>query len=133
MFDPTQMLLLIVVLITMVLSGIHIAISLLTTAFLGLYLMQGDMHVASTFISNSAYEVIRDYVFAVIPLFMLMGEFLAKCGAAERSVCRRATGRPSGCRDDWPSPPCSPTPSSPSSPASASRRPPPSRASSGRR
>jgi tripartite ATP-independent transporter DctM subunit len=25
---------------------------------------------------------VRDYVFAVIPLFMLMGEFLAKCGAA---------------------------------------------------
>ncbi len=32
--------------------------------------------------SNTAYEALRDYVFAVIPLFMLMGEFLAKCGAA---------------------------------------------------
>lgn len=93
MFDPSQMILLIVVLMAMVLSGIHIAISLLTMAFLGLYLMQGDMTVASTFISNSAYEVIRDYVFAVIPLFMLMGEFLAKCGAASDlfAVVQRAT------------------------------------------
>ena len=35
-----------------------------------------------TFIANTAYEALRDYVFAVIPLFMLMGDFLAKCGAA---------------------------------------------------
>jgi len=93
MFDPSQMLLLIVVLMTMVISGIHIAISLLFTAFLGLYLMQGDINVAATFISNSAYEVIRDYVFAVIPLFMLMGEFLSKCGAASDlfAVVQRAT------------------------------------------
>ena len=27
-------------------------------------------------------QALRDYVFAVIPLFMLMGDFLAKCGAA---------------------------------------------------
>ena len=93
MVDPTQMILLIIVLLAMVLSGIHIAISLLSTAFLGLYVMQGDMFVAATFISNSAYEVIRDYVFAVIPLFMLMGEFLAKCGAASDlfAMVQRAT------------------------------------------
>jgi tripartite ATP-independent transporter DctM subunit len=35
-----------------------------------------------SFVSNTSYEALRDYVFAVIPLFMLMGEFLAKCGAA---------------------------------------------------
>ncbi len=35
-----------------------------------------------TFVGSTAYEAVRDYVFAVIPLFMLMGEFLAKCGAA---------------------------------------------------
>jgi tripartite ATP-independent transporter DctM subunit len=93
MFDPSQMLLLIGVLMVLVLSGIHLAIALLSTATLGLYLMQGDLGVASTFISNSAYEVIRDYVFAVIPLFILMGEFLAKCGAAGDlfTVVNRAT------------------------------------------
>ena len=49
---------------------------------LGLYLMTGDIDVVRTFMANTAYEALRDYVFAVIPLFMLMGEFLAKCGAA---------------------------------------------------
>ena len=93
MFDPSQMILLIAVLMALVLSGIHLAVSLLTTAAFGLYLMQGELGVVGTFISNSAYEVIRDYVFAVIPLFILMGEFLAKCGAASDlfAVVNRAT------------------------------------------
>ncbi len=93
MFEPGQMIMLIAVLLAIVLSGVHVAVALGVTAFLGLYMMNGDIHVASTFISNSAYEVIRDYVFAVLPLFMLMGEFLAKCGAATDlfSVVNRVT------------------------------------------
>jgi tripartite ATP-independent transporter DctM subunit len=49
---------------------------------LGIWLMTGDFQVVANFIGSTAYEAVRDYVFAVIPLFMLMGEFLAKCGAA---------------------------------------------------
>ncbi len=82
MFDVSQMLILIGVLLALVFSGIHIAIALGITSALGIYLMQGDIEVVRTFIANTAYEALRDYVFAVIPLFMLMGEFLAKCGAA---------------------------------------------------
>src|SRR5690606_11853960 len=48
----------------------------------GVYLLTGDIEVVRTFVANTAYEALRDYVFAVIPLFMLMGDFLAKCGAA---------------------------------------------------
>ena len=76
MFEPGQMIMLIAVLLAIVLSGVHVAVALGVTAFLGLYMMNGDIHIAATFISNSAYEVIRDYVFAVLPLFMLMGEFI---------------------------------------------------------
>ena len=32
-------------------------------------------------LASTAYEALRDYVFAVIPLFMLMGEFIARSGA----------------------------------------------------
>src|SRR5690606_11304413 len=41
-----------------------------------------DIEVLTNFLANTAYEAIRDYIFAVIPLFILMGEFLARCGAA---------------------------------------------------
>jgi len=76
------MLLMVTVLLALVFSGVHIAVALGGTAMLGIYLMTGDFQVVATFVGSTAYEAVRDYVFAVIPLFMLMGEFLAKCGAA---------------------------------------------------
>jgi tripartite ATP-independent transporter DctM subunit len=81
-FGTLEMLLLVAVLIAIVFAGVHIAVALGITAVLGIYLMHGDMEVVRSFIGSTAYEALRDYVFAVIPLFMLMGEFLAKCGAA---------------------------------------------------
>jgi tripartite ATP-independent transporter DctM subunit len=82
MFGTTEMLILVAVLLALVFSGVHIAIALGSAAMLGIYLMTSDLQLVATFVGGTAYEAIRDYVFAVIPLFMLMGEFLAKCGAA---------------------------------------------------
>jgi len=70
------------VLLGLVFSGVHIAVALGCAAMLGIYLMTGDFQVVASFVGSTAYEAVRDYIFAVIPLFMLMGEFLAKCGAA---------------------------------------------------
>jgi tripartite ATP-independent transporter DctM subunit len=82
MFSAFEMSLLVGALLVIVFSGVHIAVALGFTAAFGIYLMQGDLEVTRTFIAQTAYEALRDYVFAVIPLFLLMGEFLAKCGAA---------------------------------------------------
>jgi len=82
MFGAGEMVLLVAVLLALVFSGVHIAVALGAAAMLGIYLMTGDFQVVASFIGSTAYEAVRDYVFAVIPLFMLMGEFLAKCGAA---------------------------------------------------
>ena len=82
MFGAGEMLLLVAVLLGLVFSGVHIAVALGCAAMLGIYLMTGDFQVVANFVGSTAYEAVRDYVFAVIPLFMLMGEFLAKCGAA---------------------------------------------------
>ncbi len=99
MFDPQQMLIMVSVLLVLVFSGVHIAVSLGVTSMLGIYLMTEQMDTVISFASNTAYEALRDYVFAVIPLFMLMGEFLAKCGAASdlftliNRLTRRLPGR----------------------------------------
>lgn len=77
-----DMIAVVIVLLALVFAGVHIAISLGITAALGIYLMTGEIAVVRTFVASTAYEALRDYVFAVIPLFMLMGDFLAKCGAA---------------------------------------------------
>jgi tripartite ATP-independent transporter DctM subunit len=82
MFDPIQMFTLVSVLLVLVFSGVHIAISLGLTSMLGIYLMTGQIDTVLSFSSNTAYEALRDYIFAVIPLFMLMGEFLARSGSA---------------------------------------------------
>lgn len=82
MFGTTEMLILVAVLLTLVFTGVHIAASLGAAAMLGIYLMTKDFGVVANFLGSTAYEAVRDYVFAVIPLFMLMGEFLSKCGAA---------------------------------------------------
>jgi C4-dicarboxylate transporter, DctM subunit len=83
MFDAGQMALVIGLLLGLVFLGTHIAVALGITASVGiLIMMQGNVDVVFTFVSNTAYVAIRGYVFAVIPLFMLMGEFLARSGVA---------------------------------------------------
>ena len=99
MFGLGDMWILIGVLLAVVFFGVHVAVALGTTAVLGIYLMTRDFHAVYTFIGSTAYEALRDYVFAVIPLFMLMGEFLGKCGAASdlyaliNRITRRIPGR----------------------------------------
>ena len=82
MLGNFDMIAIVVILLAVVFAGVHIAIALGITAAFGVYLMTGDIEVVRTFVAGTAYEALRDYVFAVIPLFMLMGDFLAKCGAA---------------------------------------------------
>ena len=82
MFGTGEMFGLLAIMLVMVFAGVHVAVALGFGAVVGIYLMQGDITVVRTFIAGTAYEALRDYVFAVIPLFMLMGDFLAKCGAA---------------------------------------------------
>jgi tripartite ATP-independent transporter DctM subunit len=82
MLGHLDMIVIVIVLLALVFAGVHIAISLGITAALGIFLMTSDIEVVRNFVASTAYEALRDYVFAVIPLFMLMGDFLAKCGAA---------------------------------------------------
>jgi C4-dicarboxylate transporter, DctM subunit len=99
MYETTDMLILVGTLLALVFGGIHIAVALGLTSMLGLYLLTKDPQAMLTFASNTAYEALRDYIFAVIPLFLLMGEFLAKCGAASdlfaliNRAMRRIPGR----------------------------------------
>jgi tripartite ATP-independent transporter DctM subunit len=91
MFGLGDMWILAGVVLVLVVVGVHVAVALGVTAVLGIYLMTHDFRILSSFIGNTAYEALRDYVFAVLPLFMLMGEFLRKCGAAADlyALCNR--------------------------------------------
>jgi tripartite ATP-independent transporter DctM subunit len=80
-FDVNVALVLIVSLLVLVSLGVHIAIALGATSALGIYLVTGNFMVVQKMLANTAYEALRAYEFAVIPLFMLMGEFISKSGA----------------------------------------------------
>lgn len=69
-------------LMVLVLAGVHIGIALGVTSVLGVWLMMGSLHVALSLLGSTAYDAIRHDVFAVIPLFVLMGDFVARSGAA---------------------------------------------------
>ena len=84
MFEINTAVILVVCLIGLVAFGVHIAIALGMTSALGIFLVTGAdayaFHSVQTMLAATAYEAIRAYVFAVIPLFMLMGEFIGRSG-----------------------------------------------------
>jgi len=81
-FEANIAIVLIVSLLVMVALGVHIAIALGMTSALGVYLVTGgNFDVVLNMLASTAYESLRSYEFAVIPLFMLMGEFIGKSGA----------------------------------------------------
>jgi tripartite ATP-independent transporter DctM subunit len=83
-FEIDTAILLVVSLVVLVAIGVHIAIALGITSALGIFLVTGAnanaFNTVQAMLAATAYEAIRAYVFAVIPLFMLMGEFIGKSG-----------------------------------------------------
>ncbi len=73
----------IIVLISLIALSVPVVIALGLVSFFGLYFITGNVNVPLSLLNNTAYGAIRDYIFAVIPLFVLMGELISRSGAAE--------------------------------------------------
>jgi tripartite ATP-independent transporter DctM subunit len=73
-------LLLIGLLGVLVLLGMPITLALISLAFLGLYLIRGDIGLAAELIATSAFTGVAEYLFVVIPSFVLMGMLVHVCG-----------------------------------------------------
>jgi C4-dicarboxylate transporter DctM subunit len=65
--------LLIGALVILVLFGLHIAVALIAVGFAGIWIIRTDVDLAMRLLYLSAYNGIADYIFATIPLFVLMG------------------------------------------------------------
>jgi len=81
MFDVNTATIIIVLLFVLVLLGVHVAIALGMTSVIGIYLVTGKWRIVEATLASTAAEAMRDFTFAVIPLFMLMGEFIGRSGA----------------------------------------------------
>jgi tripartite ATP-independent transporter DctM subunit len=72
-----------VLLLVLIFAGIHLNIALMFTSFLTVYLFTGRMNVAMNVLSQSAWGSVRQYMFGVIPLFVLMGMLANLSGASK--------------------------------------------------
>jgi len=63
-------------LLVLIALGMPIAIALLSSGFIGLALIKHDFGVATKVLALAAEGTVSDYVFAAVPLFVLMGLFV---------------------------------------------------------
>lgn len=82
-------------LILLVILRVHIGIALGVASVVGVYLAYGDIEIALSILSQTAYESIRADTLMVIPLFVLMGEVISRAGAASDlyKLCDRGLRR----------------------------------------
>ncbi|MBI3435964.1 MAG: TRAP transporter large permease subunit [Proteobacteria bacterium] len=57
----------------LIIVGMPVPIAFLAVSFVGVWLIRGDFNLAVSSVALSATDSIADYLFAVIPLFVLMG------------------------------------------------------------
>lgn len=64
--------------------GMHIGVGLIVTSFLAVAALKSP-DVAARFVAASANDAIRDYLFGVVPLFVLMGMFVSISGVGRET------------------------------------------------
>lgn len=79
---PTTLALISVVLVfVLILLGVHIGVALAAVSVVTIWCITGKFSVAISLLQTTAYSAVMDYVFAVVPLFVLMGLFSTLSGA----------------------------------------------------
>lgn len=70
-------------LVVVVLLGLHIAVALIAVAFAGIWLIRHDVEMAMRLFYMASYSGVADYIFATIPLFVLMGLLVSVGGVGK--------------------------------------------------
>lgn len=60
--------------------GTHIGVALILPSFLGVWLIRGDIEIATRLLSLTANDALANYLFAMVPLFVLMGLVVDRSG-----------------------------------------------------
>lgn len=70
----------IALMLLLIYSGVHVAIALILLSFGGVWLIRGNFDIASNMLVLAFKDSISDYIFGVVPLFVLMGLLVAVAG-----------------------------------------------------
>jgi C4-dicarboxylate transporter, DctM subunit len=90
--------LLIGAMVGLIVLGLPIGISLISTAAVGVWLIRDNPALATRFTAMATYSGIQDYIFATIPLFVLMGLLVSVSGIGKdtfevaQALLRRVRG-----------------------------------------
>jgi len=61
-------------------AGVHIAVALGIISFVGVLLLKGNVDIALNLLSLAMADSISDEAFATVPLFVMMGLVVSRCG-----------------------------------------------------
>jgi C4-dicarboxylate transporter DctM subunit len=88
----------IVAMIVLIYLGMHIAIALSLVSFIGVWIIRGNVDIAMTHLWGAFAKTIDSSVFAVVPLFVLMGNLAGAAGIGSDTydVAQRLIGRVKG-------------------------------------
>lgn len=99
MLDPVTVgILSVAAIFVLIILGFHVGVALAIVSFAGVYLITGRFRVAASVLQSTAYNGVNDYIFAVVPLFVVMGLFATQSGAtrdlfdAAEALMRRVKG-----------------------------------------
>ena len=70
----------VLLMLALIYLGMHIAITLALLSFVGAWIITGNVAIALNLLLIAATNTVNDFVFAVIPLFVLMGFLVAEAG-----------------------------------------------------
>ncbi len=59
--------------LVLIYAGMYVGVALTVLSLLGVWLIRGDINIAANLLALAANDAIADYIFGVIPLFVLMG------------------------------------------------------------
>ena len=59
--------------LVLIYAGMHVGVALALLSFLGVWIIRDDAGIASSLVAQAANDAIADYIFGVVPLFVLMG------------------------------------------------------------
>ena len=82
--DPVYIALItIAILLVCILSGMHVGVALAATSVVGLWWIKGNYVIAFNVLGTTAFRAVMEYVFGVVPMFVIMGMFANLSGASK--------------------------------------------------
>lgn len=82
--EPTTIALITIgILMIAILCGVYVGVALAATSVLGLWLIKGSFTAGLMILGSTSYRAVMDYVFGVVPMFILMGLLANLSGASK--------------------------------------------------